>query len=414
MSLGVGVGDVLLVSKLAWNLYKSYKDASDDFKEVSLDLMSLHAVLRETEDYLQEHSDLAQSRLNRLQMLCDGCKPVLAELEALHAKYDNLGTQAQRAWGRFRFGMKDLSDLRSRLVSSTTMLNAFNIALINSSTARIERRLNKFMTEVQAGLREGSVVTVDNAAEAIDSPEVWTEFRRELEDVGISAHVVEENREYIAKWIKDALQEGLLEESVTDSESERRPSIFSTTSNTSSVPGSVTTFADSGYSGSISSRKPSTVTLCTANEEFEQQLSRVNTIIPSRTPTKPVTVRPKKRMDVSRLVQRMMVKDKAIVEAASDGKLERVAELIGLGVNVNARDVWGWSALSMCGYGGYGDIARLLLDHGADLDNIDVDGDTPMSLAATRGHTELVVIFDEARAMRDLRLRQADNEPPKG
>jgi hypothetical protein len=269
------------------------------------------------------------------------------------------------------------------------------------------------MAEVQAGLREGSVVTVENAAETIDSPEVWTEFRRELEDVGISAAIVEENREYIAKWIKGALQEGLLEESVADSESERRPSVFSIASTNASFPSSVTTYAESEYSGSLSSRKPSTATLCTANEEFEQQLTRANSIVPQRTPTKPVIVRPKKRMDMSRLVQRMMVKDKAIIEAASDGKLERVAELIGLGVNVNARDIWGWSALSMCGYGGYGEIARLLLDHGADLDNIDVDGDTPTSLAATRGHTHVVLLFDEVRAMRDLELREAGMELPK-
>ncbi len=67
----------------------------------------------------------------------------------------------------------------------------------------------------------------------------------------------------------------------------------------------------------------------------------------------------------------------------------------------------------MCGYGGFVNIARLLLDHGADLDNIDVDGDTPTSLAVQRGHTDLVILFDEEREARDLRVREADIERPK-
>lgn len=258
------------------------------------------------------------------------------------------------------------------------------------------------MSEVQAGLREGSVVTEENAADIIEGEQVWTEFRRELEDVGISAAVVEENREYIAKWVRDALVDGALDESIPNSD--RRPSVFSSQS-----------------SGANSSRKASTATICVANEEFERQLEaerpKMNLIresTGSTTMTKSSSLsKTKRRRDVGKLLQRMIVKDKAIIEAASDGNFEKVAELVKLGVNVNAKDRWGWSALSMCAYGGHGDIARLLLDHDADLDNVDVDGDTPTKLAANRGHTDLVVIFDEERAARDLQLREADGEVPR-
>lgn len=130
MSFGVSFGDVVLVSSLAWTLYKACKESNDEFKQIALELQSLHAVLRETEDYMQEHDNLDISRLNRLQMLCDGCRPILEELERLVNKYDSLGTQAQRKWDVMRFGMEDITALRSRLVSSTTMLNAFNVALI--------------------------------------------------------------------------------------------------------------------------------------------------------------------------------------------------------------------------------------------------------------------------------------------
>lgn len=67
----------------------------------------------------------------------------------------------------------------------------------------------------------------------------------------------------------------------------------------------------------------------------------------------------------------------------------------------------------MCGYGGFVDVARLLLEHGADIDNRDVDGDTPELLATTRGHAAVVILLDEERKRRDDRIREADIEVPR-
>jgi ankyrin repeat protein len=77
-----------------------------------------------------------------------------------------------------------------------------------------------------------------------------------------------------------------------------------------------------------------------------------------------------------------------------------------IGMDVNAIDRWGWSALSMCGYGGHIIIARLLLDHGANIDN-DVDGDTPKSLATQRGHADLLIMLEEEEALRKLKASEA-------
>jgi hypothetical protein len=54
----------------------------------------------------------------------------------------------------------------------------------------------------------------------------------------------------------------------------------------------------------------------------------------------------------------------------------------------------------MCGYGGYLDIVRLLLDHDADLDNVDMDGDAPEILARNRVHTDMVMLFQGERLPR--------------
>ncbi len=50
MAIGVGVGDFIAVGTLAWNVYKSCKDAPGTFQNISYDVLSLHAFLKEAEE----------------------------------------------------------------------------------------------------------------------------------------------------------------------------------------------------------------------------------------------------------------------------------------------------------------------------------------------------------------------------
>ena len=76
--------------------------------------MSLHAVLNETNDFLIEnHDSIDTSRRHRLTILCNGCRSTLDELHAIVARYESLGTQAQRTWDRMHFGLRDLPDIRT-------------------------------------------------------------------------------------------------------------------------------------------------------------------------------------------------------------------------------------------------------------------------------------------------------------
>ena len=302
--------------------------------------------------------------------------------------------------------------------------------LSSSSQARIEKKLTKFLAEVQAGLREGSVVATEDAANTISRADVWTELRRELEDVGISLPAAEENHSFILERIKRALEAGELEELAPCE-------VPSTEAATAGRKASVAP-SDSGY-GSIASPSErgsistSSTRLSAANNTFEEELRRQRAewwpgkgmgpdAVPSfdraSTSMTGSTVKlelPKvhRRTGPVGLIKKFVKKETAIIEAASDGDIDKVAECISLGMDVNARDRWGWSALSMCGYGGYAAVARLLLDHGADLDNVDVDGDTPTGLATQRGHAQLVVMFDEERQLRDLKVREMDMEVPR-
>lgn len=70
---------------------------------MSVELMSLHAVLVETREFLEEHGkELEDSRRNRLIMLIEPCMASLKELEDLYDRYESLSTQHQRSWDRLR------------------------------------------------------------------------------------------------------------------------------------------------------------------------------------------------------------------------------------------------------------------------------------------------------------------------
>lgn len=129
MNFGIGLNDVIVITKFAWDLYKACRESSDDFKRLSAEVGSLHVVLRETEDYLHDHPELDAERRRRLVFLLDACRLTLDDLQRLLLNYESLGTNQQRTWDRMRWGLTDVSDLRSRLISNATLLGAFTSSL---------------------------------------------------------------------------------------------------------------------------------------------------------------------------------------------------------------------------------------------------------------------------------------------
>jgi hypothetical protein len=56
MSFGFGAGDAVAISRLAWNVYKSCKDAPKDFRDISGEVSCIHIVLKETEELVAAES----------------------------------------------------------------------------------------------------------------------------------------------------------------------------------------------------------------------------------------------------------------------------------------------------------------------------------------------------------------------
>lgn len=128
MSFGWSAGDILAVIQLAWNVYSSYHDAPENLGNISQEVLSLHAVLDQLKEVYAGHT-LSSSRQANLATIVEGCCDILKKLDALMKKYLSMG-----AWHGLKWGTEDISQLRARLTSNTTLLSAsLRLVVIRSS-----------------------------------------------------------------------------------------------------------------------------------------------------------------------------------------------------------------------------------------------------------------------------------------
>ena len=87
-----------------------------------------------------------------------------------------------------------------------------------------------------------------------------------------------------------------------------------------------------------------------------------------------------------------------LFEACIKGNLEEIERLLGQGVDVNATDNFGMTALMYAADLGRTDIAGLLIDNGADVNAVDNYGRTALMHAIDNGHTETAKLLKEKGA----------------
>jgi len=87
-------------------------------------------------------------------------------------------------------------------------------------------------------------------------------------------------------------------------------------------------------------------------------------------------------------------KYKNIYEAIENNDMQAVKDFIRKKPKiVNFRDNFGWTPLHEAVYGEHTDIAKLLIDYGADVNTKYKDGTTPLHLAALRGQTDAIKLL---------------------
>ena len=89
----------------------------------------------------------------------------------------------------------------------------------------------------------------------------------------------------------------------------------------------------------------------------------------------------------------------SLMRAASFGDNERVKLLLAKGIDPNIQTPDdGWTALMSAAEGGRTETVRVLLDYGANVDDKNKYGDTPLWVAKGWGHTDVVKTLKEAGA----------------
>ncbi len=94
--------------------------------------------------------------------------------------------------------------------------------------------------------------------------------------------------------------------------------------------------------------------------------------------------------------------DRALYEAAAEGDLDQVTELLGAGANVNAAIEGDGNPLIGAARAGKADVVRLLLDHGADVDGAVAGDGNALIMAAREGDTGVVALLLDRGASIDL------------
>jgi hypothetical protein len=245
------------------------------------------------------------------------------------------------------------------------------VTAISSSQRTINKKLDRLLKEVRAGHREGSCVSVQTV-DSINTTETWKDLRRELESVGITTSAINENQDYIISWFQNAISKGLLQEEHPCTE----------LSTNQAISWSPNLSPQIAYDSAESAQR----------KQSEGAVSFTTTLSPTESTSSYASSTGRRTSRLSSVVFKLFRSDLALLEAASDGDAKRVDELISKGANVNVKDRWGWRPMSMAAYGGYVDIAHLLICAGADLDYKDVDGDGPLELATNRGKCRLTLL----------------------
>lgn len=160
MSFGIGVGDILAVSKLARSIWGLFKDSSDQFRAIHNEVASLCLVLDLVREAVAPHSsglELSNEQKANLSTLIKGTENLLKDIASKIDRYESLGekpltigSKAQKAWKKIRWDQDAREGYRSCIISNTTLLNTFNSDLTSKASQRAAEDLEALNQRVGA------------------------------------------------------------------------------------------------------------------------------------------------------------------------------------------------------------------------------------------------------------------------
>ncbi|KAK5077042.1 serine palmitoyltransferase component [Lithohypha guttulata] len=191
-----------------WKLYKKCRTTPESYYNISQELNSLHAFLKECEEVFPEELR-SSDRSARLTIILVGCTDIAEELGAIVQKYESLGLQQRRTWDRLQWHSNEINQIRARITSHVGMLTAF----MTTSQLNVARKLEALLLEFRRGNMDGSVVssvTIDSLNG--DERAQWRAVRKEFEEHGITLEMFTSQRNFIFKWFAKAVTAGHFDE----------------------------------------------------------------------------------------------------------------------------------------------------------------------------------------------------------
>ncbi len=134
MSFGWAIGDLLAVTRLAWDLYHNCylvaREAPDEFRQLVNELASLQGVLRTLRDDVTSDKSflerLGENRKQTLERCLTGCYETLRKLQALVVKYRKLGIgDGLQFWRKIKWVSQqtEIADLKFKVMVHTCNLS---------------------------------------------------------------------------------------------------------------------------------------------------------------------------------------------------------------------------------------------------------------------------------------------------
>ena len=150
MSFGYSIGDLIAVVQLANKVRRRFVDSPSQFRAISDEVKCLSNLLRDLDDMIPDRS-LTQKHVVDLQDNLHACKNLLNDLDITLDKYQildksgptHLSDKSRRIWKRLKWEPADIQELRARLASNISLLNAFlgtiAISMTRATQAGVDR-----------------------------------------------------------------------------------------------------------------------------------------------------------------------------------------------------------------------------------------------------------------------------------
>ncbi|KAF7917619.1 uncharacterized protein EAE98_010035 [Botrytis deweyae] len=210
MSLGgLGVGDIITLTTLAWNAFQNSRKASSAHHEISQELESLYMILHNLEKEAHLPNTLLSDKNNRawkdLKTVLSGCDDMLEGIDESLSKYNGLSKETTSGSKKFmmkvKYGngdMKDIPETRQKITSYTSSITALLNVLSVSSLGDVRNDTKDILKELRAyaALHPQEHVRDDKSALTSygdDDKAIWKEFRRKAIKNGYSSGTLDKN-----------------------------------------------------------------------------------------------------------------------------------------------------------------------------------------------------------------------------